>query len=261
MNRRWKWIVGAVVLLIALVVGGSFIYAKFINKSDPKFDQKAVDSRLDAAAASTTVVGSSTSVLDPSASVASTPAITGSTTATATTASSGIDGTWTITAPSEVGYRVKESINGFDTTANGRTKSITGSMSASGATISDGQFTVDMTTFTSDESRRDAQFNERIMNVANFPTSTFVLTAPIDFGAVPAEGGTVTASATGDLTLHGTTKSVTFDVQGTFKNGLIGVLGQIPVLFADYGIPNPSFATTTTEDNGLLEFVLVLERK
>jgi polyisoprenoid-binding protein YceI len=99
------------------------------------------------------------------------------------------------------------------------------------------------------------------MNVANFPTSTFVLTAPIDFGAVPAEGGTVTASATGDLTLHGTTKSVTFDVQGTFKNGLIGVLGQIPVLFADYGIPNPSFATTTTEDNGLLEFVLVLERK
>ena len=261
MNRRWKWIVGVVVSLIVLVVAGSFIYAKIINKSDPEFDQKTVDSRLDAAAASTTAAGSSTSSLDPITSVASTPATTASTAAAPPAASSGIDGTWTITAPSEVGYRVKESINGFDTTANGRTQSITGSMLASAATITEGQFTVDMTTFTSDQSRRDAQFNGRIMDVATFPTSTFVLTAPIDFGAVPDEGGTVTASATGDLTLHGTTKSVTFDVQGTFKNGLIGVLGQIPVVFADYGIPNPSFATTTTEDNGLLEFVLVLERK
>jgi polyisoprenoid-binding protein YceI len=258
MNRRWKWIVGAAVALVALVVAGSFIYAKIINKSDPAFDQKTVVSLLDAA--STTVAGASTTSLDPSSSAVSTPATTESTTA-AQTAAGGIDGTWTITAPSEVGYRVKESINGFDTTANGRTQSITGSMSASGATITEGQFTVDMTTFTSDQSRRDAQFNGRIMDVATFPTSTFVLTAPIDFGAVPDEGGTVTASATGDLTLHGTTKSVTFDVQGTFKNGLIGVLGQIPVVFADYGIPNPSFATTTTEDNGLLEFVLVLARK
>lgn len=73
--------------------------------------------------------------------------------------------------------------------------------------------------------------------------------------------GSVTASATGHLTLHGTTKSVTFDVQGTFKNGLIGVLGQIPVVFAGYDIPAPSTATVSTEDNGLLEFVLVLERQ
>ncbi len=78
MNRRWKWIVGVVVSLIVLVVAGSFIYAKIINKSDPEFDQKTVDSRLDAASASTTVAGSSTSSLDPTALVASTPATTGS---------------------------------------------------------------------------------------------------------------------------------------------------------------------------------------
>jgi hypothetical protein len=53
---------------------------------------------------------------------------------------------------------------------------------------------------------------------------------------------------------------VTFDVTATLENGRIGVLGNIPVLFSDYGIPNPSFATITTEDNGLLEFILVLER-
>ena len=38
------------------------------------------------------------------------------------------------------------------------------------------------------------------------------------------------------------------------------MLGNIPVLFSDYGIPNPSFGTISTEDNGLLEFILVFER-
>ena len=117
-----------------------------------------------------------------------------------------------------------------------------------------------MTTFKSDESRRDGQFNGRIMSVAQFPTATFTLTAPIDFKQAPADGGTISASATGDLTLRGVTKSVTFDLSATYKNGRIAVLGNIPVVFADYGIPNPSIATIVTQDNGLLEFVLVFDR-
>ncbi len=233
MKRHWKKIVGAIGLLIVLVLGGSFIYAKVFNRADPAFGQDDVDAKL----------GSTTTA---DASVQATPG--------------GTDGRWTIKEGSEVGYRVNESINGFDTTANGRTQAITGSMVAAGTTISEGRFKVDMTTFKSDESRRDRQFNRRVMDVESFPEATFVLTAPIEFGSIPPESGTVTATATGDLTLHGTTNPVTFEVQGTYKNGLIGVLGQIPVVFADYGIPNPSFATVTTDDHGLLEFVLILER-
>lgn len=262
MKRHWKKIVGAVVLLFVLVIGGSFIYAKVFNKADPEFGQNDVNARLDSA--TTTVSSAASSTVDGTVAgtVAADPGSTADPTTTAAQATlAGANGLWSIKEGSEVGYRVNESINGFDTTANGRTQSITGSMVAAGTTISEGQFTVDMRTFKSDESKRDAQFNGRVMDVANFPESTFVLTAPIDFGAIPPEGGTVTATATGDLTLHGTTKSVTFDVQGTFKNGLVGVLGQIPVVFADFDIPNPSFATVTTEDHGLLEFVLILERK
>ena len=263
MKRHWKKIVIALAALVVLVIGGSFLYAKVFNKADPAFGQSDVEKKLDAAASTTLVAGLDTTVgSDPVA-----PAATSSEQPTTTAgASQGAvdgtaDGTWTIKEGSEVGYRVKESINGFDTTANGRTQSITGSMIAAGTTITAGQFTVDMTTFKSDESKRDAQFNGRVMAVDTFPTSTFVLTQPIDFGTIPPDGGTVTATATGDLTLHGTTNAVTFDVQGTFKNGLVGVLGQIPVVFADFGIPAPSFGTVTTEDNGLLEFVLVLERR
>ncbi len=79
------------------------------------------------------------------------------------------------------------------------------------------------------------------METAEFPTATFVLTEPIDFGQVPPEGEQITATATGDLTLHGVTRSVTFEVTAQIENGRVGVLGNIPVLFADYEIDNPSF--------------------
>ena len=265
MKRHWKWIVGGVVGLIVLVLAASFIYAKVINKADPAFGEDDVNAKLDAAAAAaapTTTAG--TEVLDTT--ITSDPAAATTTVVTqssvgAQTGGGAADGVWNIKEGSEVGYRVDETISGFATTANGRTQAINGTMVADGTTITSGEFTVDMTTFKSDESRRDKQFDTRVMDVSTYPTATFVLTQPIDFGEIPADGGSVTATATGDLTLHGTTKSVTFDVQGTFKNGLVGVLGQIPVVFADYGIPAPSLGPVKTEDHGLLEFVLVMQHE
>lgn len=241
MRRHWKKIVIGLVVIVVGVLAASFVYAKFINKAQPALGQSDVNNRLDA---TTTLVGDAPTGSD---------AATGSVRA-------GVEGTWKIGGQSEVGYRVKESINGFATTANGRTTAITGSFQITGTKASAGNWTVDMTTFHSDEGRRDGQFNGRIMNVSQFRTSTFKLTAPIDFGAVPAQAGSVSVPATGDLTLHGVTKSVTFNLKATFKNGKIGVLGQIPVIFAEYGIPNPSRATIATEDHGLLEFVLIFNR-
>ena len=251
LQRHWKKIVIGIVVLVALVLGGSFLYAKVINQADDEFNNDDVLDRLNG---TTTVVVDSTTgdtATDPTEPAEST---------TTAAAADGVDGTWTIGPESEVGYRVDETINGFATTANGRTNAITGTFVIAGTSVDSGDFTVDMTTFKSDESRRDGQFNGRIMSVDEFPTSTFVLTQPIDFGEIPADGVTITASATGDLTLRGVTKPVTFDVQATFANGRIGVLGQIPVVFADFGIPNPSIATISTEDNGLLEFVLIFDR-
>jgi polyisoprenoid-binding protein YceI len=236
-NRTVKRILIAVIALVVVIGGGTLLYTKVINKADKEFSQSDVDARLDA--------------------TTTTP---GNTAGTTTGSADGVDGEWQIGGESEVGYRVNETINLVDTTANGRTTSITGSLTIAGTTATAGEFTVDMATFTSPESRRDSQFRGRIMEVDKFPTATFTLTAPLDFVQIPAEGGTVTVPATGDLTLHGVTKSVTFDVQATFKNGRIGVLGQIPVTFADYDIANPSFASVTTEDHGLLEFVLVFVR-
>jgi polyisoprenoid-binding protein YceI len=140
--------------------------------------------------------------------------------------------------------------------AVGRTSDITGSITVDGKTISAGTFTVDMTTVTSDESRRDGQFNGRIMETSTYPTATFRLTQPIDVGQVPAIGVKRTFQATGELTLHGVTKPVTFQVTGQYTGSAVQVVGSIPVTFADYAISNPSFGPVTTEDHGILEFSL-----
>ena len=118
-----------------------------------------------------------------------------------------------------------------------------------------------MTTVTSDETRRDAQFNDRIMQTATYPTATFELTEPIDLGQIPDQGTEVTYSATGDLTLHGVTKSVTFDLTGLWSGSTIQIAGSIAITFEDYNIADPSFAgIVSTEDHGTLEFALNLER-
>ena len=263
MKRHWKKIAIAIGALVVLVVGGSFIYAKVINKADPEFGQSDVNAKLDAA---TTTIGPSSTAnvgyFDDSR---------------ARCGHVRRDGAAVISRL--VSYR--PDFRRWDLDHQGRLR---GRLSCQGdhqrlryhRQRPDRSRSPDRwlrlgrpspqvsspstwTTFKSDEGGRDEQFKERVMDVAKFPTSTFVLTAPIDFGAIPPDGGTVNATATGDLTLHGTTKSVTFNVQGTFKNGLIGVLGQIPVVFADWEIPAPSIGSIRTEDNGLLEFVLVLQ--
>ncbi len=92
----------------------------------------------------------------------------------AATDASNVDGTWKATNASQVGYRVKENLFGVDTEAVGRTNQVTGTLTIAGtgpATAAD--FTVDMTSVTSYEDRRDAQFNGGIMQTDQFPTATF----------------------------------------------------------------------------------------
>ncbi len=177
-----------------------------------------------------------------------------------TAAAADVSGVWDITQDSELGYRVSEVLGGLDTEGAGRTDQVTGSLTIEGTTATAAEFTVDMASVTSDSERRDGQFRDRIMSTDEFPTATFVLTSPIEFGRVPGPGEQITASATGDLTLRGVTRPVTFDVTAERGEGRIGVLGSIPIRFSDYEIPDPSNSFAVVKDEGLLEFVLVFER-
>jgi polyisoprenoid-binding protein YceI len=251
------WIKRALLAISVLIV--CFFAAVVFYVTVLREDAPAALGRDDlaAAVAGTTDAAGTTApaTTDPATSPASTaPATTAPTTAGA----SSYDGAWNVTDESEFGYRVEEVLFGVNATAAGRSNEISGGLTISGTTVEDASFTVDVASITSDDARRDGQFSGQIMDTAEFPEASFVLTAPIELGSVPTDGAQVTATATGDLTLHGVTRSVTFDVTAQAGTGRIGVLGSIPVTFSDYGIDNPSRAGITTEDDGLVEFVLVL---
>jgi polyisoprenoid-binding protein YceI len=232
-RRPLRWIIGAVIILVVLAVGGPFVYIHFFNQ----------------APAALTLPGTS-----GSASSSAPGSSSGS-------SSGGLAGTWTITSGSTVGYRVNEVLFGQNTTAVGRSTAVTGHFTIDGTDVTAATFSVPMDTIHSDKSQRDAQFDGRIMNVTQYPTGTFTLTSPIDLNPVPATGTINDYTAHGNLTLHGTTKPVTFTLQAELKNGKVEIVGDIPVLFSDYNIQNPSFAGfVTTQDHGTLEFLLVLTR-
>jgi polyisoprenoid-binding protein YceI len=172
-----------------------------------------------------------------------------------------VTGTWTVASGSEVGYRVKEVLAGQSQTAVGRTRSVTGHLAISGTSVTAGTFTVQMSTIKSDQSRRDVQFDGRVMDVASYPTGTFTLTKPISLSPLPALGVITTYRATGDLMLHGHTRTVTFPLTAQRTSAAIRISGSIPVAFALWNIPNPSYPPfVTTQNHGELEFLLVFRK-
>jgi polyisoprenoid-binding protein YceI len=169
------------------------------------------------------------------------------------------DGTWKVGPGSQVGYRVNEVLFGQKNEAVGRTGAITGTVEISGTTLRAASFTVDMTTVKSDQDRRDRQFQGRIMDTATYPTATFTASSPVDFGARPSTGSDKTVEVPGQLTLRGTTKPVTLKLTARYTGSTIDINGSLPITFADWNIPNPSFGgVVTTEDHGVLELLLHL---
>jgi len=173
-----------------------------------------------------------------------------------------ISGNWKLIAGSQVGYRIKERIalKTFETV--GRSSEVSGSLEILDSQLTQATFEVDMKTFQSDSGGRDAQFNGRIMDTERYPTATFVLTKPITIVEKPKNGLTINSMATGNLTLRGTTKEVTFSLTGTLENSAITVIGQILIQFDEWKIPNPSVPLVFiyTEPNCILEFSLKFEK-
>lgn len=250
---------GVAVLVVAAIV----VYNVFIKSDAPP------PLTLNSVASTTAVPGSTTASGASGTGAAATGATTASTTApstsAATTASAtNLDGAWKVTNASQVGYRVVEDLVGglANVEAVGRTNAVTGTVTVAGTKVTAVTATADLTKLTSDSSRRDGQVQGRIMNTAQFPNATFALTAPIDLGSIPAVGAEKKASATGTFTIRGVTKPVTFEVTYSLISATeIRMLGTVPMVWADYQIPSPTFAgVADVRDNGKMEFLIVATR-
>jgi polyisoprenoid-binding protein YceI len=232
-RRPLRWAIAAVVVVAVLAVAGPYIFFHLVEGSAPAPLSLKASAAPSASSSASSTQGSSDSVA----------------------------GSWQADSGSRVGYRVQEVLFGQSHTAVGRSSSVTGQMVITGTTVNTASFTVKMVTIHTDSSQRDAQFDGRIMDVAAYPTGTFTLTKPIHLAALPALGVARTYTATGNLALHGQTRSVTFPLKAERTASGIDVAGSIPVLFSKWHIPNPSFTGfVTTQNHGILEFLLDLRK-
>jgi polyisoprenoid-binding protein YceI len=233
-SRRWAlWLGGVVLAAVVVVLGGTFVYIHFISGPAPA--QLSLKTQATGAASSTATGG--------------------------TAAAAPLTGSWRVASGSVVGYRVKEVLFGQDNIAVGRTSAVSGQLTIDGTTVTAGHFTAAMASITSDQSQRDVQFRGRIMDTAVYPTGTLALTRPITLAPLPAAGVIKTYTASANLTLHGHTRAVTFTLSAERSGTAIEISGSIPVLFAGWDIPNPSFGSViTTQNHGVLEFLIKFDR-
>ena len=271
---RGKWLGLAI---IALVVGGlaiGLIY--FFGGAEPaEVDLASTVSAVNAAPETTAAVttaaeGTATETTGPETTG---PGTTGPETTGATGANSNdVSGVWTVdttvgtfnfeeATATFAGFRVEEELARVGrTTAVGRSPDVSGSVTINGTSITDASIEVDLTAIVSDESRREKAIREAL-NTAQNPASTFVLTEPIDFGEVPAEGITVAATATGDLTINGVTRTVEIPLEAQVSGEAILIVGSANVVFADYDIRTPSAPIVlSVADEGTIELQLWLVR-
>ena len=99
---------------------------------------------------------------------------------------------------------------------------------------------------------------ERGLETGRFPETTFTLTAPITLPSTPVKGTSYRVTATGDLALHGVTRSVQVALEAKWNGSTIAVAGSAPIVLGDYGMASikiPGFIET--DDRGTLELQLL----
>lgn len=242
---------GGLAGLALLVVAGFAVWYFALRDDGP--EAVSTESALEALENRTATAQSGAPGTSTPASGAQTPAAP----------SPGVNGTWALdsTLGSFVGYRVKEELAGIGgTTAVGRTAGVTGNLTIAGNKATAATITADMTTLKSQESPRDGQLRNQGIEYSKFPTSEFKLTST-DIPAGVEAGQTAKVTLKGSLTLHGVTKEVSMPAEVTLKDGVLVVVGEVELQFADYAIQKPTAARVVSmEDKGVMEVQLFFKK-
>jgi polyisoprenoid-binding protein YceI len=172
--------------------------------------------------------------------------------------------TWTIDAASRATIRVREQLvrlpapNDAIITITGAQGSFT--LNPDGTFASGSKISVDMNTVTTDDRQRTDSIRRDPLEVPRFRTSELVPKTTTGLTLPLARSGDFAFQLTGDLTLHGVTKSVTFDVKATRANGKLTAtaMANPSWKFGDFGMEPPSsFSVLSIVDEIRMEFALV----
>lgn len=233
-----------------LILGGAWSLGWFTAEPEAVSIDAAIES-----VTTTTQTRAETSV--PQTSEAET------TTTVATQSVDSLAGTWTVEQSDAtfVGYRIAENLSGKDIEAVGRTKSVTGTLTAEGEIITEVTIDASLIDLTSDSRIRDSQMKSQALQTTQFPFAKFVLTSPITVGSIPIDGQALGFIASGQLTLHGVTKAIDVPIQAATTDGKLIVVASVEVELATFEIEKPEApAVASVSDTATIEISLLFTR-
>ena len=174
------------------------------------------------------------------------------------------DGSWKVAPGPDVfvGYRMTEQFAGdvVHKTAVGRTPSVEGTMTIAGGKVTATDVTAQMQDLSSNRAARDNYIHDHGIESDKFPTSRFVLSSPISLPANLQPCTKLNLSATGKLTLHGVTKTITVPLEAQWDGVKVTAVGNAPIKLADYKIEPPKTSVVSTDDHGSLDVSLAFTR-
>jgi polyisoprenoid-binding protein YceI len=153
-------------------------------------------------------------------------------------------------------YKVREQLAGinFPSDAVGTTTAVTGGLVLNpdgSIDVKQSKIVVDLKALKSDQSMRDGYVQRNTLETEKFPTLEFVptrtagLSMPLP-SAPPAQAG---FQLIGDMTLHGVTREVTWNVVATFANDGVAGRATTTLTFEMFKIAKPSLARLLSVDD------------
>jgi polyisoprenoid-binding protein YceI len=200
----------------------------------------------------------------PAAAPSIAPTSTPTPTQPAGTASASGPWTFTVDASSKATVRVREVLAQIRApgdavlTATGLKGGFT--VNADGTFAASSIISADLTTLRSDQSQRDSFIKDNTLATRRFPTALFLPTKTTGLTLPLPLSGELRFTLSGDMTIHGQTKSVSFAVTATRAGGkLTATAIAAPAWkFADFGMTVPRVASVLSiEDDIRLEIALV----
>jgi len=157
---------------------------------------------------------------------------------------------------SQARYRAQEQLVGrnLPSEAVGTSAGVSGSIvvTPEGVIAADqSQIQVDLSRLTSDESRRDNFIKGSTLQTGRFPTATFVPRQAHGLPTPLPTSGQVTFQLDGDLTVHGVTKPVSWQVTAQFDGANVSGSATTNVNISDFGMTPPKAGPVLSIQDGL----------
>ena len=157
---------------------------------------------------------------------------------------------------SKASYHAQEQLVGrnLPSEAVGTSPAVSGSilMADDGSILPDqSQITVDLRQLKSDESRRDNFIQGNTLQTGRYPTATFVPKEADGLDNPLPTSGSANFQLLGDLTVHGVTRPVTWQVSGQFDPAAVGGTATTQVNISDFGMTPPKAGPVLNIQDGI----------